>query len=175
MPVPTASTAANVRSAPAPATKAKPRREPVEVVEPRRPDRTLAQMQGIRQQRLQRVEAEAVAARRACADAARAVREAIAATRALDAQTRDYWRDTVQSFLSRTIDSQELMRARAEYRRRCDQAAAQRGQARQQVRRWRQTREARRVAQDLHRQAQRAVEKLSMWQEMQRESLPAAD
>lgn len=175
MPVQTANPAVNVRAATAPAPRPRPRREPVEVAEPRRPDRTLAQMQGIRQQRLQRVEADALAARRACADAARAVREAIATTRTMDEQARDFWRDTVQSFLARTIESQELMRARAEYRRRCDQAADQRGTARQRVQQWRQARHTRRTAQDLHRQAQRAVEKLSMWQDMQRESQPASD
>jgi multidrug resistance efflux pump len=143
----------------------KSRREPVEVAEPPRPDRTLGTLISIRSQRVQRAEADCVRARRTCEEAKAAVHAAIAEVREAREQATRFWRDTMTAFKQMCISSAELLRAKADYRRRRDHTDELRAAARQAVHRLRGARHDKLSTQQDLRLAQRACEKLSLWRD----------
>jgi hypothetical protein len=141
------------------------RREPIEVVEPPRPDRTLATLIGIRSQRVQRAEAESLRTRRACDEAKAKVHAAMAELRQSRLETTTFWRETMNAFKQMCISSAALLRARADYRRRRDHIDTLRAAAVQTVHSFRSARVVKRSAQDDLRLAQRSSEKLSLWRD----------
>ncbi len=93
------------------------RREPIDVPEPRRTDTAMARVASIRGSRLQRLEADLVAARQAWRREREAVRQAIAQARQARHKAIAFWRETMQAFTDLCISSAELQRAKAVHHR----------------------------------------------------------
>ena len=145
------------------------RREPVEVAEPRRPDNTMARVASIRTSRLQRLEADLVAARQAWRREREAVRQAIAQARQAQQDAIAFWHEAMQAFTDLCITSADLQRAKAVHHRLRLQAQDCRVQVRRQHQQCIQAREQRHRLEAEVLAQRKQVEKLALWRELSQE------
>jgi hypothetical protein len=104
----------------------KPRREPVEVAEPRPQDKSLDRLLGVRKQRLDRFERERREAREAWREARARLRGMKLAWRAAVDDTRAFWAQARREFMSMHTTSGQYQKNKAKYERMTQAAADER-------------------------------------------------
>ena len=104
----------------------KAKREPIEVVEPKPPDRTLDKLLGVRKQRLDRLERERKDARDAWKAARAVFREKKLQWRAAVEDAAYYWRQARKEFLAMNTTSGQYQKSKAVYERMKNAATDQR-------------------------------------------------
>lgn len=97
--------------------KPKSKREPVEVAEPKPLDKSLDQLLNVRKQRLDRMERERKQAQEAWKNARLKLRELKHAWRQLVADTKAYWQEARNAFLSMQSTSGQFRKAKVVYER----------------------------------------------------------
>lgn len=93
------------------------RREPVEVLEPRIPDRTLDRLAGVRKQRLERLERERRDSRSTWRQQRAALRLAKLLWRNARQATNEHWQQARQQFFAMETDSRQFRAAQGGYER----------------------------------------------------------
>jgi hypothetical protein len=104
----------------------KPRREPVEVAEPRPHDKSLDQLLGVRKQRLDRFERERRETREAWQAARAELRGMKLAWRAAVDHTRAFWAQARREFMAMHTTSGQYQKSKAIYERMTQAAADER-------------------------------------------------
>ena len=137
-----------------------PRREPVEVDEPRAKNRQLDPLLALRRHRVTRLEQERLQARARWRAQRGALRDAIASWRAASAHAGAEWQQARQAFFAMSCTSGQFRAARAAFERMQREAAALRAGACVAAANGRQAGRAFFGAMAIYRQAQRQQEKL---------------
>lgn len=97
--------------------QAKPKREPIEVLEPKPPDKSLDKLLSVRKQRLGRLERERKDAQERWRSARARLREEKLAWRASTQSTKEFWGQARKEFMSMNTTSGQYQRAKATYER----------------------------------------------------------
>lgn len=97
--------------------QARPKREPIEVIEPRPRDKSLDKLLGVRKQRLGRFERERKEAQERWRHARARLHEEKLAWREATQATRDFWTQARHEFLTMNTTSGQYQRAKATYER----------------------------------------------------------
>jgi len=113
--------------------RARARREPIEVIEPKPQDTSLDNLIGVRRQRLNRLERERREAHEAWRGQRAALSKAKHSWRNAVAAAQDFWRQERAGFLRMTITSGQFRKAKAAYERMKNEAAKLHTQAKEQV------------------------------------------
>lgn len=141
------------------------RREPVQVPEVQKPDRSLAEMKSIRSHRLNRAETRLAEARRHAADLRQTMRSARDEAVSARQRAADFWSETQKAFHMMIITSGEITRRRRQYQKLVEAAQGLRMKAGALVDDCRQARRACRQAQAEVAARRKDAEKLALWSE----------
>lgn len=139
------------------------RREPVEVVEPQRADRMLAQVRAIRKQRLDRLERAFVQSRQQLVEAKQRFALSGEALRVREAAADSYWQELRQCFHTMVISSAEFVRGRKHYEALREEANLARSDVTRALVHWKAEARSVRAQRELLREARRGVEKLDQY------------